>query len=297
MQRSASFWLSLAGMIASPFAVQPAAAKDAVEELTPISPWRVDWTQNTCLLRRIFGTENDTVLLAFEQFEPGDSFDLTVTGARLRQVMGTREYSVAFEPGGRVKNVALEETATMSDGAPSLLAGALTLAPLTADDQPVQPVTPAMEAGITDIVLSRRGRRIVLKSGSLAKPFAELRRCTDQLLASWGLDVAQQRTLSRRPTPSGSPHGWLRGADYPTNAFLAKEQAVITARLMIGVDGSVTGCEVLRSFAPPTFQDPTCRLLTRRARFEPALDANGKPVASYYVNRIKWVLDRLRVGG
>jgi TonB family protein len=297
MRRSTSFWLSLAGVIASPFAVQPAAAKDAVEELAPISPWRVDWTQNTCLLRRIFGTDNDTVLLAFERFEPGDSFDLTVTGTRLQKVMGTRDYSVAFEPGGRVKNVALEETATMSDGAPSLLAGSLTLAPLTAGDQQAQPVTPAMEAGITSVALSRRGRRIVLKSGPLAKPFAELRRCTDQLLQSWGLDVEQQRTLSRRPTPTGNVHGWLSGADYPMNALMAKEQAVITVRLMVGADGSVTGCEVLRSFAPPTFQDPTCRLLTRRARFEPALDASGKPVASHYINRIKWILDRLRVGG
>jgi len=85
---------------------------------------------------------------------------------------------------------------------------------------------------------------------------------------------------------TGDIQGLITGEDYPPSALDNNEQGTVRVTLTIGPSGRVTGCSP--SGGPPTLQTATCRLLTARARFSPAQDANGNPTTSTYSRAIRW---------
>ena len=85
----------------------------------------------------------------------------------------------------------------------------------------------------------------------------------------------------------GSLQGLISSDDYPASALDNNEQGTVTVMLTVGPSGRVTGCSP--SGGPSSLQQATCRLLTSRARFSPAQDANGAPTTSSYgPTRITW---------
>jgi periplasmic protein TonB len=86
---------------------------------------------------------------------------------------------------------------------------------------------------------------------------------------------------------TGSLQGLFTGDDYPPSALDNNEQGTVTVNLTIGASGRVTGCSASGS-ASSTLKSATCRLVTARARFSPAQDANGNPTTSSYSQSIVW---------
>ena len=58
--------------------------------------------------------------------------------------------------------------------------------------------------------------------------------------------------------------------------------------LTVGTDGRVKSCTVVRASPDPQADAITCRLATKRFRFRPAFDQNGRPVESSYGWRQSW---------
>ncbi len=58
------------------------------------------------------------------------------------------------------------------------------------------------------------------------KPMAALRECSWDMVQSWGLNIEQQRTLTRKVTPKDSPSSWFLPDDYPTSMLRAGRQAI-----------------------------------------------------------------------
>lgn len=56
----------------------------------------------------------------------------------------------------------------------------------------------------------------------------------------------------------------------------------------VATTGRVANCVILQSSGDPQLDQQTCRILTIRARFEPAKDANGDPVEGRYVSQMRW---------
>ncbi|RYD63685.1 MAG: TonB family protein, partial [Sphingomonadales bacterium] len=83
------------------------------------------------------------------------------------------------------------------------------------------------------------------------------------------------------------PGNWVTPDDYPVEAIRADEHGVVGFRLTIAADGSVGDCEIVAS-AGETLDRETCVLLRQRARFTPARDAKGVPVASRWASSIRW---------
>jgi protein TonB len=86
---------------------------------------------------------------------------------------------------------------------------------------------------------------------------------------------------------TGSLQGLISSDDYPPSALDNNEQGSVQVTLTIGPNGRVTGCSPSGS-ASSTLKSATCRLLTSRARFSPAQDANGNPTTSSYSQTIVW---------
>ena len=81
--------------------------------------------------------------------------------------------------------------------------------------------------------------------------------------------------------------------DYPPEALLRGEQGPVTVEVAISEEGLVTECKVLVS-AGWQLDRATCSALKKRARFIPATDDSGKPVASTYQQTIKWTIPGAR---
>jgi TonB family protein len=96
--------------------------------------------------------------------------------------------------------------------------------------------------------------------------------------------------LTVRPRPLGGMETWMRSSDYPQGMLKGGKQGMVSFRLSIDANGTPTACEVQRSYNDKQFDDVTCAVLMRRARFSPALDANGQAAPSYYLNTVRWVI-------
>ena len=90
------------------------------------------------------------------------------------------------------------------------------------------------------------------------------------------------------PKPRGNPQNWLSTDDYPSSAMRDGIQGVTSFRLEVGTDGKPTGCTVTGSSGSGLLDDTTCRLVMRRAKFQPAKDTEGNPIVSSYTSRTRW---------
>ncbi|TFI58537.1 energy transducer TonB [Sphingomonas parva] len=78
--------------------------------------------------------------------------------------------------------------------------------------------------------------------------------------------------------------------DYPLQALEAKQSGDVAVRLVVGTNGRVTGCTVLRSSGSPTLDSTTCRILFSRARVRPARGDDGAPMTSQHEYVQHWTL-------
>ncbi|HUD29869.1 MAG TPA: energy transducer TonB [Novosphingobium sp.] len=267
----------------------PAHADDAV--LAPSTPWVLDATPSGCALRRSFGSGEMPLILEMQRFAPGDNFQLNINGAELRGITASSALRVKYGALPHHEDpIPFNIGETAREGGKTLptIFATSTLGDGHADDVPAA-VTPQMETQADVITLQLRSRAITLKTGPLDKPFAVMRQCTDALVESWGLDPATQNSLSRRTKALGA-QSWPKRIDYPSGQAARGQQARVNFRLLVGSDGKPTDCKVLRSYNEPAFDAAACRSLMSFARFEPALDRTGKPVASYYNGTIIWTI-------
>lgn len=106
-------------------------------------------------------------------------------------------------------------------------------------------------------------------------------------------DVAPPPPLSRPdPRPRGNPGLWATTNDYPSVALQQEIEGTSGFSVTVGPDGRVSDCVITQSSGSPELDATTCTNVTRRARFEPALDASGAPTTGKYANRVRWQIPR-----
>jgi TonB family protein len=93
---------------------------------------------------------------------------------------------------------------------------------------------------------------------------------------------------SRPPKPRNNPGLWVGTNDYPSLALRDEVEGTTGFRLTVGPDGLVKTCDVFVPSGSALLDAATCRNVTRRARFEPALDPDGNPTVGTYANRVSW---------
>ncbi|MDT0575808.1 energy transducer TonB [Croceicoccus sp. F390] len=124
------------------------------------------------------------------------------------------------------------------------------------------------------------GSPIILQTGPLDRPFAALEQCTTELVSHWGIDAVAHQTLSRKATAK-HVKSWV--PDFPHGQLIDNSRAMVHLRLAINTAGRVTQCNVQQSAPQPDFVRTACQTFLEKAVFDPALDAQGEAIASYYL--------------
>ena len=94
------------------------------------------------------------------------------------------------------------------------------------------------------------------------------------------------------PEPRGNPGSWANANDYPSRALREEREGTTRFRLTVNADGRVSDCQVTGSRGHSDLDEASCKNLTRRARFKPALDANGNPTTGSYSNAVRWQIPK-----
>ena len=251
------------------------------------SPWNVDYGQESCVLKGVFSSGSSKITLELRQVSHFDVFKTTVLSSRFAGSL--LSVKVRFVPEPKHHAVLQMAQLRFSDGTVGLT-WIDSFLPL-----PIQPQSTserisqrdASEKATTAIELSGSIKpAVVLATGQMSVPMEAVRKCLDDLVMSWGVDAAAQRALSKpvKPIDQGN---WARVLqdNYPRGMLAKKKGAIVPVRLMVGADGRTNSCHTQIPSQEPDFEAAACAVMMKVSRFEPALDALGKPIASYFVTR------------
>lgn len=287
---------------------QASLASEPFTVLEPRSSWNLDYADDSCRLMRIFGEGDDATAFYIERYGPGDGFAMVVAGKLVRKVAAREDrddYDLQFGPYEKAR----EQAASLGDLGqykPALIMTGVAFA----DDEKIkrpsysqfdpadyagatrpfeQKISIEREAQIEWLDIARDGRApLRLALGPMGPPMAAMRKCTNDMAQAWGIDLAAHQQLTRPVVPTDNPGSWLNSNDYPRALLARGIQGLVQLRLSVGADGVPTQCHIQRSTRPQEFDDISCKRLLQRARFEPALDAQGKPIASFYRQAIRF---------
>lgn len=296
-----SFVASLT-LIALGMPAPAAAAAPAPLILKPTSAWQVDYADERCRLARQFGEGKQTALLLMDRFGPSEYFRLTIAGQVVKTFVEKGDADIQFGPREEEQklsflkgNLGKEPALVFSDSAriaPPSAAETLAMKnQKKTEDVVVEPISEDRQKAVRYLRVGKPLRKpVTLETGSMRAPLAAVDTCIENLLTSWGVDVERHKTLSRTVTPLKSPGKWIMSSDYPNEMLSAGQPALVSFRLSIGPDGVPTACHIQATTRPKEFDNAVCKSVMRRARFSPALDAQGQPLASYYQNNVYFAL-------
>jgi hypothetical protein len=255
---------------------------------------------DSCALRRQFGEGEQLTYLEMRRFEPGTSTQFIVS---TNIAKANRTFLFRFdeeEKWRRSGGFRLD----MSDGSNGMVFSS-TLFEVKIPEALVKDVealttyfknldhTALEEAAIktADGVMLQGAfvRDLTLRTGSLEAPIKAMRECTDELITHWGVDAEAHKTLSRPVTAKNAAEMGTK-ITYPRRLVRQGVPGIVRVRLGVDLAGAVTGCHIQMDLADAQFEKEVCETLSRELHLEPALDKDGNPIASYWINRVTfWV--------
>lgn len=260
----------------------PAYADDSV--LAPSSDWKQREYEDRCRVSRNFGEGEDRVTLWLEQGGAEQIYNLTLLGKPFANPYGL---GIRLKPGNEEEIVRSYLALKSSTGRPVLRMYGLTFVQpeLDRDENAKRPdisIDRERVAAIETLGIRGAGlKALELQLGSMSAPITFLQDCGRRLQFTLSATMRAISGEARPPQPIDFDN-WIQTNDWPTYLVRAEMEGTIGIRLTVNAKGSATSCNVLGSNKPQLFDDAVCLGLLKRAKFEPALNGDGEPVASYF---------------
>lgn len=288
----------LSGFAALAMCASPALAQDDILTLEPSSPWVLDYADDSCALRRAFGEAGQEAWLEMRQFSPGINFQITFGSDAINRRM--LEPVMAFEPNEQGVEVPSAIFADFGEGKGvyfNFAIGPVVFDPDgrdgLADINWTDAERAAREAEITGILLEKTfASDLRFVTGPMDQTMLAMRGCMDELLLHWGIDVEAHRSLSR-PVEPKRMRSWAQRiiSQYPQDMLREGNSGYVRVRLIVNEEGRAQSCHLQLETEHPEFEEAACDQLLRHARFDPALDAVGNPIVSYWVTSILYLVN------
>jgi TonB family protein len=256
----------LAALLSS---IQSPADGQSSPATSPPQVWQVDWEHNFCTI---------------------STGDLARAGVALWMMPGDPRPDVFFIGSAKIvpaADIIDELRVTLLPGGESFSAVAMDMSPGSGRRalrlSKLNEAFPAAFAHSSQIRLEGMKEPIAI-TGS-AKAMAALRQCIDEKLPQWGVDAKAYDALRM---PATAEHSWITRYDYPRDALAAGAEGDVVARIDVASTGNVTNCTVVVSSGTKALDAATCSSALSKGRFNPAIGADGRPVASQRVVRVTW---------
>jgi hypothetical protein len=288
LKRAAIFGLAF-------FSVAAVAADKPPQHFTPAGPWAMEYADEGCRLIRKFSDGNAELTFALERFslEPSLRLGLTGQGLAISHVS-----QIEFRWGDERPRTSEFLSVMLTDGRSAYLFPSASLNEPEISATPYKPWPsqpapgkPLLELLKAEKAIASRVSTVVftkgfpvpisLELGRMAGPIEAMQKCADDLVASWGIDIGQFMTKSRAAMPANDPMRWVEPDDYSLRQLSSYAGEVVRARLVLDADGKIEKCMVEVAVRGP-FEQAVCGNIMTRAKFTPALDAEGKPMRSYW---------------
>ncbi|MCB5424980.1 hypothetical protein H0274_06915 [Altererythrobacter sp. CC-YST694] len=283
--------------------VPQVAAGKAPTVLSPMGPWTVDYAEERCSLIRRFGDDEKSLVLQIDSYGSPHQFRALVFGDYVpASNRPTGKISYKFTPDREYrqdqraifgKSGISNATSFLTAFSPNDISQKEYLKLSEEEVSRRMENLPKVRAEFEDATNSMTLRLVTLKEielrlGNMVKPLAALRGCVDDLYNSWGLDPQPQHTRKRTPIPdTRSVRNVMQ--NYPTQMALGGKSAFLSVRVMVNEQGEAGSCIVQNENVDKAFTDAVCAGLARH--FEPALDAEGKPMSSFYQTIVTYLID------
>lgn len=287
-------------------ATQTAHAKDEVRFKIDEYGWELMQADGKCTARAFLEGPTGQGVLEIQTRSPLDTFRVVVAGPGLSKPVNIQGRLEDWAPTYRLTQddipQKLSAVGWLEEISPNTGATFnLTTSPLSSPEEPnprvssieVQNTRSQRFASVTGIYLDNLFREpVAVETGALSSMMELMDACTDKIVESWGISPATERTLSQRARPVD----FKRMADELIESFPSSNQRpgtaeLVTFRVMLDARGHVTDCITYSdSGADARLTRVTCDVLKNKVRYEPALDAESTPVASYYTNSIVYAV-------
>lgn len=252
--------------------------------LAPVSPWLLDYGDSSCALQRNFAGASRAVILQMQSRLNANwlsfaviSRDMPPAGSDLQLRVEPDDAARAlrgqsFGAGGEGRGVAFQTSLLPTSAASSETAFVQQKIPH--ENRSLR------ESSITGLTVTGAfAQPIHLNTGSLGDPMAALRDCLDDLWSERGIDMSLDDAVAMPAVPIGQRDTARRIQNaYPRNMVRAGRNATVYVGMEIDAEGHVIKCRAHNPEPFPIFEEVTCDLLLRHARYEPARDSAGNAI-------------------
>lgn len=262
--------------------------------------WQVDYGEDQCRAAREFVDGHRSVVLIFSRPESRDEMNLQLVGDIPRISAQNRDMRVTFLPnGGTTKE--MYYVGKTDGGRQSLMFGTGVGLYNFDDGSADKFITiggrlrskPEFHDAITAMDIHIEGIGVLnFATGPMGSVLKVLEDCTDNLAQHWGFDISTERSLTKRPDALNDLTRWLIADDYPVRQRNDGGVAIVDFRLNVEADGHVSDCFIVGYAGEEDFARVVCDRIKERAKLSPALDKDGNPVRSFFINRVKFTLRR-----
>lgn len=260
-------WLAVATASPSNAATEPRA---------PTKPWVVEFAESTCLASREYGTGKDVLILSFKPSPIGNFLQLSIGISDRRETVHEQKAMVQINDRAPIEAKLLAFRA--KDKKTRVLR-------IILPDEKLQPLSEAKTLSVHS--LSEIDETFSLTA--MAPLSKQMAACIDDLRSQWNMsDDAKGKFKTRAKANLAS---FVKDADYPQMALDRGETGETRFALLVDETGKVADCTVVETSGIPTLDAQTCGVIMERARFSPAIDADGRPTRDSLTSRIRWVMD------
>ena len=257
-------------------AIPMAASAAAAAPLQPTEKWRLNYEDAQCNAYRNYGTEKEPLYLAFKAPPVGSVVQLMIVQNGPR--MNALQFDVQVKVGDRR---ALKTNMLVYRGKSAKFRTKLIILPRAE----FEAFRNAATLGVTGV-----GQDYSFALSDTAPLLKALDDCLTDLRDYFNVpppDTPNPR-LSRGPV--GDLQKVFRREDYPMHAGHLGLQGSTTMEILIDEKGAVADCSVTETSGHSALDAQSCAIVKERAKFQPAMNIQGKPERSSYSQRIRWKL-------
>lgn len=130
---------------------------------------------------------------------------------------------------------------------------------------------------------------VTLKLDLLSKVGEALQKCVEDLQSLWNIGPVYAGRLRQPPMPVKPLASLFSENDYPGVALLNHMSGSTTFVLLIDETGKMASCNTIVTSGIASLDTQVCAILLQRAKFNPAIDTDGKPAKGTISTKVQWI--------